>query len=114
MRELWLSICLQRGKYEYVAIQKCHLISQVQVEDYDKQIIVLREEEHDLLQTKTGLQASKIQMESFNNPKYKALLIDLEERLQIIEEKVQKIREARYAAKQNVANVNIFSHEGLN
>ncbi len=82
------------------------------MEDYDKQIIALRAEELDLQQTKTGLQASKIQMESFNNPKYKSLLVDLEERLQIIEERLQKLREARYRAKHNVANVNIFSNEG--
>ncbi len=72
----------------------------------------MRGEEQDLHQTKTGLQASKIQMESFNNPKYKAILVDLEERLQIIEERLQRLREARYNAKKTVTNVNVFSNEG--
>ncbi len=51
-------------------------------------------------------------MESFNNPKYKGLLEDLTERLQVIEDKLQALREVRYSKKIAINNCNHFSNEG--
>lgn len=73
---------------------------------------MLKQEEGDLHKTKNSLVTSKIQMESFNNPKYKSILQDLGERLQIIEEKLQALREARYNRKIAISNCNHFSNEG--
>lgn len=65
-----------------------------------------------MLKDKDGLMASKLQMESFRNPHYDGVIRDLEARIEIIEEKLQVLREKRIEVKQHCDNVNHFTDEG--
>jgi hypothetical protein len=83
-----------------------------QAEEYDKEIVKIREKEEGLHKDKTSLLMSKIQMESFDNPKYKLLLADVTDQLLVIETSLQRLRESRINLKDGLDQVNRYSHEG--
>jgi hypothetical protein len=72
----------------------------------------LRKAEVDLERMKTSLMSSKIQMESFKNSKYDAIIADLDDRLQVIEDKLQILRENHFYVKEKSSVVNKFTAEG--
>lgn len=84
-----------------------------QAEGYDKEIAKIREKESGLHRDKTSLLTSKIQMEAFDNPKYKLLLADVTEQLRVIEHTLQTLREARIALKNSTEQCNRFTNEGM-
>lgn len=80
---------------------------------YDKRVAAVKEEEVGLHKEKTALLASRLQMESFqNNVKYAAVIQDLNDRIQKVEDKLQVLREKRIEIKQTVPICNHFSDEG--
>jgi hypothetical protein len=83
------------------------------IEDFDQKITEMKKKENDLNSRKTGLLASKVQMESFQNAKYKALIRDLNEQLHNIEIALQLLREERYHLKQRTEIVNDYPNEGI-
>ncbi len=83
------------------------------MEDFDAKIAEIRSKENDLHSRKTGILTSKVQMESFQNAKYKALVKDLNEQLHQIEQALQLLREERYFLKQRSEIVNDYPNEGI-
>lgn len=90
-----------------------YLFTYKDVEEFDLKITEMRKQESDLQSRKTGLLTSKVQMESFQNAKYKALLKDLNDQLHNIEVALQLLREERYHLKQRTEVVNDFPNEGI-
>eukprot|EP01039_Chlorochromonas_danica_P001031 gene1031-1118_t len=107
-----------------------------EIEEFDKTIHHVHEEEDHLLRSKSSLQASIVQIEALGvasspttsskspnrkdpkntsvlSSKYTALLQDARERLEEVEGKLQQLREKRVAIKQTMHYVNHFSNEGV-
>lgn len=91
-----------------------HMFTYKEVEDFDHAIRRVHEDEADLAKSRSGLLTSKIQMESFNNAsKYRSVLADIEAQLEMIDEKMQILREKRYFLKKGTQNCNHFTNEGI-
>lgn len=74
----------------------------------------IKEGEKDFLRERNNLLSSRLQMKSFNDDaKYKDVLQDLDERLDVIEENLQVLREQRFEIKNILETVNKFSDEGI-
>ena len=83
-----------------------------QVEDFEDSLAEIREKEKVLDSRKTGLMASKVQIESFRNEKHLAVLKDLTEQIDQVEGELQKFRELRYSTKIHTAVKNEYTNEG--
>ncbi len=83
-----------------------------QVEDFEDSLTEIKEKEKVLESRKTGLMASKVQIESFRNEKHLAVLKDMTEQIDQVEGQLQKFRELRYSTKIHTAVKNEYSNEG--
>lgn len=69
-------------------------------------------DEEVLQRDKLSMTASRVQLESFQNVKYLPVIADLNARIDIVENKLQILRESRIKIKENVEYCNKFYNEG--
>jgi len=84
------------------------------VEEYDLKIVAIQKQEVEVEKEKKNLETTKAQLEVFGSePKYAAMIEDLEAKLSKLFATLQSLKESRIHLKETLATVNRFSDEGI-